>query len=672
MAYLRNIYDPGTLCHSTVYSDFATESSDFSSYSEMPSASAKSFSTKSIAAEDHKIKSTFPALPVSHNFSALGCFQRFKNYLQNVLPLAFPTPAAGASSMPATGASPVPVAAAKFRRSDVNTAYLHSLLVRSKVVNRSVGREHIDRNIFSDARLQASGLQFDAAAIMKEKKIWVGSESSGNLASPPESLKDADVRIWLNHIVNNLSIAHDLNLSPVPTKDGKTVDRNFDSSTSTKGPSGGYALLKPDIVVIDRADQHDKTQDERVHWQNVYAFIEVTGLKRDGLNHVLMQISQKAACIFDVQPQRKYVCALGIVASPPPTKKKPSIPGSIGLQFTLVIVDRAGLTHTDLTEIHGYPAMEFLRVIFAFCFASTEVIGWDPTMDVDHKSHEVRAIRVTGPDPKTAVLTTREFDVVKLIHNSPILFSRGTRVWVVKDENQSFHILKDSWISQENKVSEIDLIRHVEESLEKDPDGPLFKHACPHYIIGQETVHSTNTIRGVKFETPGTRCQRRIVTGPIGNPITSFRSKREFVTVCLDLVNGMYFKYSLNDRNAEHFFLVLEFLDKKAEVTHGDISINNAMINRVHDDEEDSPSRLRARAFAGAYKPDTVLVPLPSPSNSSVSSTSTVGEEGTTEPIDSCGMLIDCDFMRRKGHNGHQTSVSILLLIMDTSSLTSL
>ena len=33
--------------------------------------------------------------------------------------------------------------------------------------------------------------------------------------------------------------------------------------------------------------------------------------------------------------------------------------------------------------------------------------------------------------------------------------------------------------------------------------------------------------------------QRRIVTATIGDPITSFRSKQEFVSTCLDLVNGM-------------------------------------------------------------------------------------------------------------------------------------
>lgn len=430
-----------------------------------------------------------------------------------------------------------------------------------------------------------------------------------------------------------------------------TADRNFDSSTSTRGPSGGYTLLKPDIVVINRVDQHNelKTPEDRIHWRNVYAFVEVTSLKRNGLKHILTQISQKAACIFDVQPQRKFVCALGILGT-----------SLDNLKFTLAVVDRAGFTYTEPASIKGYPAMEFLRVIFSFCFTNTETIGWDPTMNIDPKTHEVLSITVTGPDCKSGVLVTQKFFVVKLIHNSPILFGRGTRVWIVKDEKDVFYILKDSWILHSNNASEIALIKHVEKTIEQDPDGPLFKHICPRYYIGQDTVNSTNVIRGAKIDSFGTRCQRRIVTGPIGDPITSFRSKVEFVTTCLDLVNGMYLNFPFDVRNAQLSLSVLDFLDKKAKVIHGDLSINNIMINRVWDHgEKDLPSQLRTRAFAGAYKPDINLVsPLPQ-AKSCESVPFKVDNDGTTEPIESCGMIIDCDFMRHKGHSSHQTSVSI-------------
>lgn len=53
--------------------------------------------------------------------------------------------------------------------------------------------------------------------------------------------------------------------------------------------------------------------------------------------------------------------------------------------------------------------------------------------------------------------------------------------------------------------------------------------------------------------------------------------------------------------NISKFFLGLEFLSNKVGVIHGDISMNNIMINRVwHHGPDDSPSQLRAIACAAA------------------------------------------------------------------------
>ncbi|KJA21040.1 hypothetical protein HYPSUDRAFT_120945, partial [Hypholoma sublateritium FD-334 SS-4] len=247
-------------------------------------------------------------------------------------------------------------------------------------------------------------------------------------------------------------------------------------------------------------------------------------------------------------------------------------------------------------------------------------------------------------------VTTRNFAVVKLIHNSPVLFGRGTRVWIVRDKLGLFYVLKDSWINQQDQVSEIDLIKHVEKYLKEDEDGYLFQHSFPQYYIGQEVVHSTNTVHGFPIDSPGTRSQRRIVTGAIGDPITSFRSKKEFVSVCLDLVN------------------MLDFLDNKAKVIHGDVSINNIMINRVLEcRENESPSQLRVAASNGAYKPDIKLIAPPSIANQSDSSSipSQIDYKGTDEPIEACGMLIDCDFMRLKGNPSHLTSGTLPFMAIE-------
>ncbi|KJA14667.1 hypothetical protein HYPSUDRAFT_208538 [Hypholoma sublateritium FD-334 SS-4] len=188
-------------------------------------------------------------------------------------------------------------------------------------------------------------------------------------------------------------------------------------------------------------------------------------------------------------------------------------------------------------------------------------MGWDPAIRVNPSTAEVMSIDVTGFLEDTGVVVT---------------------LWIVRDEQGRFFVLKDSWTLANRSVSEVDFIQHITRAIQDDPDGYLFKYICPRYHIGQEKVWSTETIRGQLDKGP-VRIQRRIVTGPIGDPITSFRSKREFVSVLLDIVNG------------------LEFLNNKVGVIHGDISMNNIMINRVWGHgPDDSPSQLRAIACAAA------------------------------------------------------------------------
>ena len=119
---------------------------------------------------------------------------------------------------------------------------------------------------------------------------------------------------------------------------------------------------------------------------------------------------------------------------------------------------------------------------------------------------------------------------------------------------------------------------------------------------------------------------------------------------------------------------MLDFLDNKAKVIHGDISTYNVMIHRVSESKEnESPSQLRVAASNGTYKADEKIIAPPSIASQSASSSnpSQVDYKGTREPIEACGMLIDCDFTRLKGNPSHLTSVRILdINIIDISSLT--
>jgi Fungal protein kinase len=200
------------------------------------------------------------------------------------------------------------------------------------------------------------------------------------------------------------------------------------------------------------------------------------------------------------------------------------------------------MTHTLHTPIISYEAFTFLRIVFAFCFAKPETVNWDPSMTVDPETYEVTSIAITASNNNkpTSNITTCTFDIIKLIHSPQILYSCGTRVWIVKNQQGHFYVLKDSWILEVSAISEIQLIRHIEKTIKQDLDGYLFQSNCPLYIIGQDCVCSTNTICGLLSDKPAACHWQRIVTATIGDPLTFFRSKKEFVFMFLDIVNSMF------------------------------------------------------------------------------------------------------------------------------------
>ncbi len=146
-----------------------------------------------------------------------------------------------------------------------------------------------------------------------------------------------------------------------------------------------------------------------------------------------------------------------------------------------------------------------------------------------------RVVNMTPQLPPPSNLTSSSSFIAR-----PFSFGRGTKVWIVRDKQGAYFILKDSWILASNSVSEIEFIKYINKAIKEHPQGHLFRNSCPSYRIGQESVASTDTVRTMLTGRPPARIRRRIVTATIGDPITSFRSKREFVAVFIDLVNGMF------------------------------------------------------------------------------------------------------------------------------------
>lgn len=524
MAYLPRIDDPSIFCDSSVFSTIDIESTSSSFSPLMTTNEANSSHPRNKKKQASSPATAFPILPASHNFSALGNPDKFQAYITTQLPLA------NAGCVGGLASPPPELVCSDQVPNKINSQFFRGML---KGVDKMCTTEMnwIEKTVFPNRVLP---VDFQEDKVRIDPMFWETAGHSSVAQSDSGNGNEPLVEDWLNNLANNLAAAH--NFKNLPSI--KRSDRSFDCRTARRAAQGSFMGLKPDICLINRTLRHNlsKTPEKRLHWRNVYAFIEVTQADTQRLSEMLKQVQQKSMCLFDVQPQRRFCFALAIFGKPP------------NIFFNFIMVDRSGMVYTKPVPLKSYSASTFCRIIFGLCYCGPDVLGWDLAIRVNPSTGEVISIDVTGFLEDTGVIQTRTFQIIRLLHSSPILYGRGTKVWIVKDEQGRFFILKDSWTLANRTVSEVDFIQHITRTIQDDPDGYLFKYICPRYYIGQEQVWSTETIRGQLDKGP-IRIQRRIVTGPIGDPITSFRSKREFVSVLLDIVNGMSFAH-VDD---EHF-----------------------------------------------------------------------------------------------------------------------
>ncbi len=178
-------------------------------------------------------------------------------------------------------------------------------------------------------------------------------------AREPHGMTDSLIRTWFNNIATNLGASHH--------RTNKDIIRCFDARTATKGPAGGYTLLKPDLSVIS-GTPHDSNQahaTERLHWREIYAFVEITGQKTGAEAHVTAQIAEKAACIFDVQHQGNSSALWASLAS------------LITSNSFFAIVDRAGQTFTPSFQHVGSQLRHLSEncIRFLLCPNQSSLVG---------------------------------------------------------------------------------------------------------------------------------------------------------------------------------------------------------------------------------------------------------------------------------------------------------
>jgi hypothetical protein len=503
------LYNSNAICDSTCFSDASFIGSDDTrsqyihqscSHDTMSSARSSSVAIKKPEIDKHYL---FPTLPAPINYTTLTQQERFHSYIQVEIPKAsFLTKPTSNNS---TTHEPL-------RKAVSNIEAINALIEKNGLPSPNP-LSWVTRIIFPDSKLPKPFVDEDVRA----SDYWIQDPDSEGFIAHPTEVSEAGIKTWLNYLIGVLGIIH--GVIPSDAKTGKRIvvdgceDRSFDHNTHNKGPSGGLNYRKPDLVLLNRDIRHSLSSTTRLQWPLVQAIGEVS-VTQSAKNRLIRQIMSNATNMFEAQPFRKFVLGLGFHGD------------GDKLQFFVVLVDRAGVQYTDSHRIAGFNGLDFGRILFGLAYAHPEVIGVDTKMTIDRLSGKVTSI----------IVDNQAFDIIVQIHSSPILFGRGTRVFIVRDANGALHILKDSWILASHTTSEITHLKTIQQAI-KDCDNARLQHLHPRIIAGEDLIDDTNTVRNASSQRPPIRIRRRIVTGPIGEPITSFRSRREFIQVMLDTVN---------------------------------------------------------------------------------------------------------------------------------------
>lgn len=392
------------------------------------------------------------------------------------------------SSLQVDSSSKVEAAGPTISKTFSNIAAIESLNASHAFVSEDTPLLWVESHLFPDRHLPRPFSPED----VRSSEIWmqrIDDQVGGDTFQTIPSLNEADSMTWLNTLGETLGITHGI-LDPKQTSEhdygwtrssADTAFRIFNHAGRNKPLSGGYSQRKPDMVLFDRDHPYRfAPPTDRLDWGPVRALVEVS-VQDSHYRSMMTTLLHKAANIFHCQLHRQYVFGLAFFGKGDQTR------------FFFVIIDRAGALSTEPALLDGYNAMVLARIIFAFIFGSNQLLGMDPNVIIDH---------ITGA-PTGVRIENQLFTIVKEIHVSPILFGRGTRVYIVKDTKGHFHIFKDSWIllSHAKENSEIKNLKHIaakanEKKASNSAKGFRSYLLQPRFVAGEEAVANTNTPRG--------------------------------------------------------------------------------------------------------------------------------------------------------------------------------
>ncbi|KAH8115432.1 hypothetical protein DFH11DRAFT_1877162, partial [Phellopilus nigrolimitatus] len=308
------------------------------------------------------------------------------------------------------------------------------------------------------------------------------------------------------------------------------------------GDKNGRCSRKPDVAVLDASKE-----EKGVDWGDIRGCFEV---KINNNNYsraeAHKQIRQHACMIFNSQPGRRFVLSATLLDE----------------QMVFIVHDRVGELASEEFNIHEEPE-KLVRIVVGFAFCTEKNLGYDP-------SYYMRG------DETFITLDGQEYQVVRDIYVDSSICGRGTLVrelYPVHDSSapvvaghtligrKGNCVLKDVWVDKSRKGKEWDLLEEFEKKdfegvvkmkshEEVKIDGKLDttgtdravfqelvdeEYVDEHGKKGKRKVERWRTRKWKHFKDLEEREHHFLVLKTLGQPLESFRSRRELISAFRDI-----------------------------------------------------------------------------------------------------------------------------------------
>jgi len=293
---------------------------------------------------------------------------------------------------------------------------------------------------------------------------------------------------------------------------GRQCERVWWSGRCRAPRVGSSTHQAPDLVLLDGTYYNKSSETgfptSRVEWAFVKALAEV--------HHSNAQLTEtvngKSYLTFLCQPHRRFTISL-------------SFSNAKGGQFSVIVTDRVCQICVEKIDLIGSSVKSsilLLSILAYLMFGSPEDIGIDPHFEINPSNGQVIAIECEN----------RRFEVVKRIHSSRSLFGRGTQVWIVVYEGMKY-IMKDYWVREKHIHNEVVHLGRMTSHRE-------LKDRVPTLLCGGDVVVNGFKDSTRRYGSPHSsyRVHRRIVTSPVGESITTFKSKKEFIQIMMSIIES--------------------------------------------------------------------------------------------------------------------------------------